>query len=268
MEHLDGRMRPTRRWIAMPLLGLVLGLVPVVTAEAQALRKEETREQIREWPEGKRGRIIGGIERFEDSTGADFTQFSGFVSYKQTWYQGWVGDWFDGFALGGYLRDSRRSTYGAWYRYRDEFDHVLQVETEQVLPEGFVFAASLRGIKIRNYEQKRQIAAVTGDEIGDEYQMQFGTGMDWYWGDYNFLTFRATNDPRESGRWTFLLGHRFSKTERIYIQPTIILRTDDTTNWFIRGQYKYLVAMVGEFNEFDFTDVDRKVFYAAFEIRY
>jgi hypothetical protein len=231
-------------------------------AQAEAPAREE-RKEIQQtsgpekWPPGKRGRVILQWDHLDDSNDREYEDFWAFVSYKQAHFQVWSGEFTDGFQVGGYLVDSRRSTYGAYYRFRDDIDHILQFDVEQVLTNGFVYAAMLRGIRV-----------IPDDTGEDRNQVQFGTGFDWYWGDYNFLTFRAISDPREGGRWSFITAHRFQKNEDLYVQPAFIIRTDRSTGWFLRGKYKYFVWMVGDFDRFDFTDVDRTVVSVGVEIPY
>ncbi|MCZ6695939.1 MAG: hypothetical protein O7A63_05280 [Acidobacteria bacterium] len=241
-------------------LGIVMGSTR--TAEAAQPARDEREEDRREdakrnWPPGKRGKVIAAWDHIEDSNDKEFEDFWAILSYKQSHFQVWSGEYTDGFQFGGYLKDDRRSTYSAFYRYRDDFDHVLQFDVEQVLPRGFVQATMLRGIRI--------IPDNTGE---DRYQLQFGAGFDWYWGDYNFLTFRAISDPREGGRWTFITGHRFQRTEDFYVQPAIITRTDGTTGWLIRGKINYFRWMVGDFDRFDYTDIDRTIYSVGVEIPY
>ncbi|MFQ5876331.1 MAG: hypothetical protein ACE5JH_01375 [Acidobacteriota bacterium] len=268
MERAGGRLRDPAGRAAVAALVVGLAWAAGGHAAAQALPQDDRREDRERWPAGGRGRAIGMWERFEDSNDRQFDQFSGFLAYKQSHAQVWSGDYFDGFEIGGYLRDSRRSTYAALYRFRDEFDHILQFDVEQVAPRGFVVAGSLRLIDIIHHDEKQREAAVTGEAVGDDFQAQFGAGFDWYWGDYNFLSFRAISDPREGGRWSFVTTHRFSRTETIYVQPAVILRTDGSASWFVRGQYRHVLVVVGKFDEFDFTDVDRTIYSAAFEIRF
>ena len=206
-------------------------------------------------PPGKRGRWGGWWDHYEDSDDQTFDDFSVFGVYKQVYGQVWSGDYTDGFEIGGFLRDSRRSTYGGFYRFRDDFDHVVQLETAQVLGHGLVGVASVRFIRV-----------IPDDPDIDRNQVQYGAGFDWYHGDYDFLTFRAISDPRESGRYTFVLSHRFYLREWLYLEPAIAPRTDGSTNWFLRGKVKYFVWLVGDFNQFDFTDIDRRQVSLGIEI--
>ncbi|MEE9217978.1 MAG: hypothetical protein V3U98_02830 [Acidobacteriota bacterium] len=263
------------------LLGLALafGLLPAgPVARAQQPSVDERREVQREetserWPSGKRGKVILMWEHLEDDNQGggedrDFEDFYTFVSYKQAHFQAWIGEFTDGFQIGGYLRDGRRSTYSGLYRFRNGFDHTLQFDTEQILGHGFVYAAMLRGIDVIHHDRKERDPALAGERVGDDIQLQFGTGLDWYWGEYNFLTFRAISDPREGGRWSFITSHRFHNGEQIYVQPGYIIRTDRSTGWFVKGKIKAFVWMIGDYNRFDFADVDRTIYAAGVEIPY
>lgn len=260
--------------MALPAL-LLLALAAALPAAAQTrLPEEEERiearraEPDRRWPEGRRGKVILAWDHLEDSNDREFEDYWAFVSYKQFHVQVWSGEFTDGVELGGYLRDHRRSTYAGLYRFRDDFDHVLQFDTEQVLAKGWVLAAMLRGIRIIDFDEKKEEAALSEERLGDEEQLQFGTGFDWYWGDYNFLSFRAISDPREGGRWSFITSHRFHHSEPIYVQPGFIIRTDRSTGWFLQGKIKAFRWLVGDFDRFDFTDVDRTIYSAGVELAF
>jgi hypothetical protein len=287
MEHARRRLIPGagvrgpagRRTAVVPfaVLGLAIllaaaGTRPALAQASTPLPTDERREDRRKsedpnrWPPGQRGKAVVMWEHLEDSNDMDYEDFSAFVSWKQVHAQVWSGEYTDGFQVGGYLRDRRKSTYAAFYRYRDDFDHVVQFDTEQVLKKGFVIAGMLRFIRIVDFGTKQQEAILSGEDIGDEEQIQVGAGFDWYWGDYNFLSFRAVNDPRDSGRWSFITSHRFQNEPAFYIQPGVILRTDGEQGWFLRGKIKMFVWSVGDFDRFDWTDVDRTTYMAGVEI--
>ena len=209
------------------------------------------------YPPGKRGKYVFWWDHYKDSNDQTYDDFSAFVSYKQVYAQVWSGEYTDGVEVGGYVRDHRKSTYGGFYRWRDGFDHVLQFDTGQVLSRGLVWVGSVRYIRV-----------IPDDPEGGTNQVQFATGLDWYHGDYDFGTFRAISDPREGGRWTFQLSHRFYFNEWAYLEPAILPRTDGTTNWFLRGKVKYFVWLVGDFNQFDFSDIERKQLSLGLEFTY
>jgi len=206
---------------------------------------------------GPHGRAIVMWDHIIDSNDQTFEDFWGFMTYKQTHYQVWYGEFTKGAEAGGYVRDRRRSTYAGMYRYRQDFDHVVQFDTEQILTHGFVATGTLRGIHV-----------IPDNAPDDQNMLQVGAGLDYYWGDYNFLSFRAVNDPRESGRWSFINSVRFQRHPAIWIQPGIILRTDNSTGWFLQAKYKYLLVGAGSYDRFDFTDVDRTIYSAGVEWTY
>jgi len=253
----------------------------VSPAFAQVQQQEEERRQAREtkeplkWPDGKRGKVILMWEHLKDENAQagdegdrEFEDFSAFVSYKQSHFQVWTGEFTDGAQIGGYVRDRRRSTYSGLYRFRNNFDHILQFDTEQILGKGWVATTMLRGLRIQHHDAAlREAAAAGGDaRVGDEDQLQFGAGFYYYWGDYNFLTSRGVTDPREGGRWTFITSDRFHHSEKIYVEPGWIIRTDRSTGWFFGGKINYFRWLVGDFDRFDWTDVDRTVISAGVEI--
>lgn len=213
------------------------------------------------------GTAIIQWDHLVDSDDDTFEDFWGFLSYKQVHAQAWYGDFTKGGEVGGYLKDRRRSTYSGMYRYRKDFDHVVQFDTEQVLKKGFVAAGMLRGIHVI----PDPVATCLVDPTacgGDRNMIQFGGGMDYYWGDYNFLSVRAISDPREGGRWSFVTSHRFQPDPSFYIQPGIILHTDGSAGWFLQGRYKIFRWGAGKYDRFDFTEVDRTVYSAGLEWTY
>jgi hypothetical protein len=114
----------------------------------------------------------------------------------------------------------------------------------------------------------RGIHVIPDDPTVDKDQLQFGTGFDWYWGDYNFLSMRAITDPRESGRWSFITSHRFQRTPEYYVQPGFIIRTDRSTGWFLQGKIRWFRWGVGSFDRFDWTATDRTIYSAGVEWTY
>jgi len=79
---------------------------------------------------------------------------------------------------------------------------------------------------------------------------------------------RAINDPREGGRWSFIASNRFHHGESIYVQPGVIFHTDSSPGWFLQGKIHWLRWGFGEYDRFDFTEVDRKVFSLGVEFTY
>jgi hypothetical protein len=117
-------------------------------AAAQQPAREQRREEIREEQKpGTVGKVIIQWDHLVDSNDKTFEDFWACVAYKQAHVQLWSGEFTDGAEIGGYLKDHRRSAYAGLYRFRDDFDHVLQFDTEQVLKKGWVLAAMLRGIR-------------------------------------------------------------------------------------------------------------------------
>jgi len=236
-------------------------------AAAQQPAREQRREEIRkEQKPGTVGKVIIQWDHLVDSNDKTWEDFWAFVAYKQAHFQLWSGEFTDGAEIGGYLKDHRRSAYAGLYRFRDDFDHVLQFDTEQVLKKGWVLAAMLRGIRIIDFDAKEQAAALSGEDIGARNELQFGTGFDWYHLDFNFMSLRAISDPREGGRWSFILSERLHHGADIYVQPGLIMRTDNSTGWFLQGKVKYFRWGVGKYDRFDFTDVDRTIYSAGVEI--
>jgi len=203
------------------------------------------------------GTIILQWDHLKDSDDRTFEDYWGFLSYKQMHVQAWDGEFTKGGEIGGFLRDHRRSTWSAFYRYRKDFDQVVEIDTEQILKKGFVLAGILRGIHV--------IPDNTGT---DRDQLQYGTGFDYYFGDYNFYSFRAISDPRAGGRWSFVTSARLQHGQAIYVQPGIVKHTDGSTGWFVQGKYKILRLSAGKYNQFDWTEVDRTIYSVGLEWTY
>lgn len=229
------------------------------------------------WVPGKRGKYAFWWDHYRDSNDNDYNDFSFFISYKQVYTQVWSGQYTDGVEVGGYVKDHRKSSYGGMVRWRNGQDDVAQFDTGQVLGHGLVWVGSVRFIHVIPTTVDDDANGIPDDSNGDgipdgipggQNQVQFGTGLDWYHGDYDFGTFRAISDPREGGRWTFQFSHRFYHGPQFYIEPGWLPRTDGTTNWFLRGKYKAFVWLVGDFNQFDFTDIERKQVSLGLEFAY
>ncbi|HEX9426522.1 MAG TPA: hypothetical protein VGA64_01955 [Candidatus Polarisedimenticolia bacterium] len=240
--------------LAAAFLGLGPGMPPARAAESAAARRPPAPPAPAN-PET--GRIILQWDHLVDSNDRTFEDYSAFVSYKQSHFQLWQGEFTKGGEIGGFLRDHRKSTYSGLYRYREGLDHVVQLDTEQVLEKGFVLAGMVRGIR-----------AIPDNPPDGRTLVQAGAGFDWYHGDYGFLSFRAIDDPRAARRWSFIASHRFQRTPAIFVQPGLIVRTDRSTGWFLQGKVHWFRWGVGKYDRFDFTDVDRTIYSAAVELTY
>ncbi len=205
------------------------------------------------------GKIILQNEYIEDSNGRTFHDPSIFLSLGQVHLQVWGGEFTKGVEIGGFLRDARRSAYSAFYRFRDDFDHVVQVGTEQILGRGFVGFAGLRYIRI------------IPSNVGDRDLLQPAVGLDKYYGDYHFFSFRALRDPRdqidEDDRYSFVLSNRWATHDK-YLTLGLVPRTDGSTGWFVQGKWRWLRAGYGRFNRFDFTNIDRDIVNLGVELEF
>jgi hypothetical protein len=248
-----------RARVAVFTLMLGAAVLPIRSAGAAPAdpKKPAPQTDAAKAPPPSKERLIFMWDHIIDSNDETFEDFWAFTTYKQTHYQVWYGEFTKGAEAGGYVRDHRRSTYAGLYRYRKDFDHVVQFDTEQILKHGFVAAAMLRGIHV-----------IPDNSPDDQNMLQVGVGTDYYYGNYNFVSFRAINDPRESGRWSFITSNRFQRDPTFWIQPGIILRTDNSTGWFLQGKYKYLLWGAGSYDRFDFTDVDRTIYSLGIELSY
>jgi hypothetical protein len=199
-------------------------------------------------------RLIAQVEYLEDSTGRTYWDPSVFFSRGQAHVQAWFGEFTTGVEIGGFLRDSRRSTYAAFYRYRDDFDQVVDVSTEQLLGDGFVGYVGLRYIRVED------------EAAADRDLLQPAIGLDKYYGDYHFFSARVYRDPREEHELTVVLANRVSNAPRRWLTLGLVPRTDGSTGWFVQGRWDIWRAGVGRYDRYDFTDFDRTVVNVGVEI--
>lgn len=202
--------------------------------------------------ESSEPRLIVQDEYIQESGGRTFNDPSLYYTHDRFHAQAWFGTLTKGVEVGGYTKDRRNSSYGAFYRFRDGFDHVLQVETEQVTgTKGVVFATGVRYIH-------------TIPDEGARNMLQFHVGADRYYGGYNFTSFRAISDPRRSGRWTFVISNRFAR-ENSYLTVGLVPRTDGEIGYFVQAKRNQLYLGVGRYSRFDFTDRNRTIFNVGWE---
>jgi hypothetical protein len=251
MVDLARRVTPPRapvRGRGRILFAALLAALPAAFLPAPvALAGTEDEPADAEAPRA-RAELIAQVEYIEDSTGRSFWDPSVFVSYRQAHAQLWAGEFTKGVEVGGYVPDRRRSTYAAFYRYRDDFDHVIDVSTEQLVGSGFVAYAGLRYIRVLD------------EAAEDRDLLQPTLGFDKYYGDYHFFSARVIRDPREDHELTFVLANRFARAAGRWLTLGVVPRTDGSTGWFVQGRWKIWRAGVGRFDRFDFTDIDRTVF--------
>ena len=260
MEHDPRAMRrvPVLPWRAALLAALACGAALAPARAATPPASGETRARpARPASPAPLGKMIVQWDHIIDSNDNTFEDFWGYLSYKQMHVQAWYGDFTKGGEIGGFLRDHRRSTWSGFYRYRKDFDQVVEIDTEQILKKGFVLAALLRGIHV-----------IPDNAPDDQNQLQYGSGFDYYWGDYDFLSFRAISDPRQGGRWSFIASTRLHRGETIYVQPGLVKHTDGSTGWFVQGKVKLFRWSAGKYNQFDWTEVDRTIYSAGLEWTY
>jgi hypothetical protein len=204
------------------------------------------------WADEPPERILLQNDYIRTSGGREFSDPSVFYSRGRFHTQVWAGDLTKGVEVGGYTKDARGSAYSAFYRFRDGYDHVLQVETEQLTGvKGWVAVAGARYIRV-----------IPDD--GARHMVQFHLGADRYYGDYNFASLRAVSDPRQSGRWTFVVSNRFA-TEDSHLTLGIVPRTDGEVGYFMQAKSKQLHFGVGRYSRFDFTQENRTIYNLGWE---
>ncbi len=226
------------RWAGVYLLPLLVFLTVAFVVPARAEAPQE--------------RLILQHEFIRESGGRELNDPSVYYSKDRFHMQAWYGDFTKGVELGGYEKDRRGSTYSTFYRFRQGFDHVLQVETEQKTgTPGVVFDLAVR-----------YIHAIPEDVARNTFQFQIGA--DKYYGDYDFASLRAISDPRRAGRWTFVLSNRWA-SEKSYLTAGLVPRTDGEIGYFVQGKHKSLLLGVGRYSRFDFTDRNRTTYLLGWE---
>jgi len=245
----DFSLRPPRRasdflsacWAGVHLLPLWLGVFIAISAWAS-----------RAWAQASPERLILQHEFIRESGDREYNDPSIFYSRGPFHTQVWFGEFTKGVEFGGYVKDRRGSSYSAFYRFRDDFDHVLQVETEQITgTKGVVLVAAVRYIRVI-------------PEDGARNMFQFQLGADKYYGDYNFASLRAISDPRFSDKWTFVLSNRWA-SEDSYLTAGIVPRTDGEVGYFLQAKCKHLLLGVGRYARFDFTERNRTTYNLGWE---
>lgn len=176
------------------------------------------------------------------------------IDYRQLYAVGYLGDWQRGGELGGYLLDSRRSSYDGYIRIR-EFDKTYHLGTEQVLREGYVAQFQIRYIHIDEPEKP--------DDRTDLFV--YGLGFVKYYGDYNYFSAIYYNDPRKAGRFSVILSNTLA-TQNSSLRLGVVPRSDGTLGYFVVGKYRWFYMGYSYTREFDFATFDREVVTVGFQI--
>jgi len=254
MVDLSDTVTPWRGWAAAVGFALVLlAVTPVAQAEPDDDPVPTDPGRIVS-ADGPHWTIIAQNEYLDDSDGDTFHDPSVFVAYRQAHAQVWFGEFTTGAQIGGFVRDRRRSTYGSWYRFRDDFDHVVEANTEQILRDGFVLFGGVRYIR-----------AIPDDAVDRTLWLPI-VGFDKYYGNYNFFSLRVIRDPRDTKETSFVISNRLSTKTR-YLTVGLVPRTDGHLGYFVQGKWGLWRAAVGRYDRFDFTDVDRTILTIGVEIQ-
>jgi hypothetical protein len=232
------------------LCGALLAAVPAQAQMAPPPAPEKARERER-----APVLLLPMVDYIEDSDGDTFWDPSVFAAWKNLAAQVWYGEFTKGLQFGGFLRDKRRSTYGGWYRFRHDFDHTVELNTEQVVGRGFVVAGALRFIRV-----------IPEDVVEDRSLLEPRVGFDKYYRSYSFFSFRAIRDPRFDGEYVFVISNRFALKDK-WLTAGIVPRTDGELGWFVMGKWRWVRVGYGNYNRFDFTGIDRKIFTVGVELQ-
>lgn len=167
------------------------------------------------------------------------------IDYKQVYGVAYLGNWQKGGEAGGYLKDSRKSVYGAWVRIKSD-DESYQIYTDQVLSGGFVGKLLARHIHVSNPETANEKTNLN----------VYGVGFDKYYGDYNYFSAVYYNDPRESGRYSIVMSNTFA-TEKHYLRLGAVPRSDWKTGYFATVKYDRFFISYSYLPYYDFSTYNR-----------
>lgn len=174
--------------------------------------------------------------------------------FRQMYVTGYLGDFQTGVEFGGYFKDSRRSAYSGYMRFRDleatpgdQVDQTYAIGTEQVLRYGFVGKLELRYIHLSVLEppETRHNLFVVG------------AGFDKYYGDYHFFSAEYFNDPRKNGGWSVVISNTFATVDSS-LRLGIVPRSNGRPGYFGLVKYHWLFAGYAFTKEFDFSTLDRR----------
>jgi len=170
------------------------------------------------------------------------------VDYRQIYLTGYLGNFRTGWEGGGYVKDTRKSAYSGYGRFRD-VDRTYQIETDQVLKYGLVGKLEFRYIYLLSPE--------TPTDPSNLYV--YGAGLDKYYGDYNYLSVEYLNDPRNASRFSVIISNTFAD-EKSSLRLGVVPRSDGTVGYFGFAKYHWILLGYAFTREIDFSTLDRRVF--------
>ena len=150
--------------------------------------------------------------------------------------------------VGLHLRDHRRSVYTVQWRHEKRHER-FTFETEQVLADHWVGRVSASPI----------VGADSTDWV-------LGTGADYYWGSYNFVSANLIRDPRGGGLWVAPLRLRLANEANDWLQFTVAPASERTLGWAVDAKLRWARVGVERNSRYDFTRLDNVIFTAGIEI--
>jgi hypothetical protein len=233
---------PQRTAMAPRSLGLALACAAVLNATpAAALTRFAVQQDIVRDARGGQ------------AADAEYLDTTFLAAWKRAHAALTLGSFDAGAEVGAYACDARGSAYGATLRRRiggTVENSSLEFETLQKLGRTVVGAA-LRGFW-PDHPEGRNLLFVPS------------AGVDFYYAGESFVSFRASLDPRPGTGAIFRIANRLGDARR-QVDLTLTPRTDGACGWSVRGRYQVFVAGFGAEPDFDFTSIDRQIWYLGFE---
>ena len=149
--------------------------------------------------------------------------------------------------FGIHLRDRRNSVYTVQWRHENTQER-FWFETEQILDHGLVGRVSISPI----------VSA-------QETQVVYATGIDYYWGSYNYGSGTIILDPRDGGLLVVPLRLRLANETNDWVQFGVAPASMRTWGWSVDVKYKGVRMGVEKNNRWDFAVLDNTVFTLGFE---
>jgi hypothetical protein len=143
--------------------------------------------------------------------------------------------------VGLHLRDRRRSVYTVQWRHEKDQERYW-LSTDQVLGPHVVGRVELSPIVSRT-----------------STLLVASTGLDYYWGSWNFATLTLIRDPRQAGLWIVPLRVRFANEANDWVQATLAPASESTIGWALDAKKGWVRFGIERNNRYDFTHLDNTI---------
>jgi hypothetical protein len=164
-----------------------------------------------------------------------------------------LGSFDAGMEVGAFWRDRRGSAYAGTLRRRTGGRvENTSLEFESLQKWGrTLFTGGLKGYWPDHPE-------------GRAFLLVPALGTEVYFGSNSFVSLRAALDPRPGTGLLFRIANRLGDA-RHHVDVALAPRTNGACGWSVRGRYEVFVAGFGAEPEFDFTSIDRQIWFLGFE---